>query len=329
MSFNHVILGGTFDHLHAGHKYLLSQSLLSTNSLTIGLVANPHPYDKSYAFSIQSYEERFINLKSYMDSIKENKNIDIINLTDIYGTTLSDLSIDAIYVTNSTLAGANQINLRRSEMGLTPLTIITVPHLKGDDGEIISSSRIRSGLIDESGHSYLKFLNQKNVWHMPENLRSKLHAPIGTTYKNIDELVSTLNPNSIVIAVGDVVASSLLSSQLEPSVCIFDGISNRLPLATASIHPNLQVAHYNISNSAGSINTRYADVFLKALKDVESGNKVNIKVDGEEDLLALPSILFAPLNSYVLYGLPNIGICAIYITEESKTDIIKIINQFT
>lgn len=328
-SFNHVILGGTFDHLHNGHKLLLSQALSSTRRLTIGLVTNPHPFDKSFAFSIQSYDARLSNLKSFINSVKANKKIDIIKLTDTYGTTLIDQTIEAIYVTSSTLAGANQINLKRREMGLKSLTIITVPHLKGDDGEIISSSRIRAGLVDDSGHSYFKHLKQKQVWHMPEHLRSKLQNPIGETYTNIDELVSAINETSIVIAVGDIVTNSLISSKLKPSICVYDGKSNRIVLDPTSIPPTLQIAHYNILNPAGSINSLYTNILLKALKNVENSNTVIIKVDGEEDLLTLPTILLAPLNTYVVYGLPSIGICAAYITEESKNEIVKILNQFT
>lgn len=37
-SYDHVCIGGTFDHLHIGHKYLLTCALQITNKkLTIGL----------------------------------------------------------------------------------------------------------------------------------------------------------------------------------------------------------------------------------------------------------------------------------------------------
>ena len=48
------------------------------------------------------------------------------------------------------------------------------------------------------------------------------------------------------------------------------------------------------------------------------GGSLFLVVDGEEDLLALPSILFAPLNAYVLYGQPNEGIVVVSVTESLK-----------
>ena len=38
-SYDHVVLGGTFDHLHSGHKILLAMSAwLATKSVTVGII---------------------------------------------------------------------------------------------------------------------------------------------------------------------------------------------------------------------------------------------------------------------------------------------------
>jgi pantetheine-phosphate adenylyltransferase len=38
-SYEHVVLGGTFDHLHSGHKILLAMSAwLATESVTVGII---------------------------------------------------------------------------------------------------------------------------------------------------------------------------------------------------------------------------------------------------------------------------------------------------
>ena len=50
-----------------------------------------------------------------------------------------------------------------------------------------------------------------------------------------------------------------------------------------------------------------------------------IVVDGEEDLLALPSILFAPINTHVLYGQPNAGLVIVSVTESLKVKVYDIL----
>jgi len=52
-------------------------------------------------------------------------------------------------------------------------------------------------------------------------------------------------------------------------------------------------------------------------------------IDGEEDLLTLPAILFAPLGSLVLYGHWQHGIIGVEITEEIKQAVKVIIGKFS
>ena len=41
-TYEHIVLGGTFDHLHAGHKILLSESIMrSERKITIGVTSGP------------------------------------------------------------------------------------------------------------------------------------------------------------------------------------------------------------------------------------------------------------------------------------------------
>lgn len=52
-------------------------------------------------------------------------------------------------------------------------------------------------------------------------------------------------------------------------------------------------------------------------------------VDGEEDLLALPAILFAPLGSLILYGHWQHGIIAVEVNEQMKKKTQNLLNKFT
>ncbi|MBI4226331.1 DUF359 domain-containing protein [Candidatus Roizmanbacteria bacterium] len=53
-----------------------------------------------------------------------------------------------------------------------------------------------------------------------------------------------------------------------------------------------------------------------------------IVVKGEEDILALPAILFAPLHSVVLYGQIDMGVVMVEVTEQKKKEIQKLIKKF-
>ena len=50
-------------------------------------------------------------------------------------------------------------------------------------------------------------------------------------------------------------------------------------------------------------------------------------MDGEEDLLALAAVLFAPFGSMVVYGQPKQGIVVIDVTEDSKRRIHDIVER--
>jgi uncharacterized protein (UPF0218 family) len=54
-----------------------------------------------------------------------------------------------------------------------------------------------------------------------------------------------------------------------------------------------------------------------------------INITGEEDLAVLPFVLVAPLNFQILYGQPNEGIVAIFITNDIKKRAMNLLEKFT
>ena len=90
---------------------------------------------------------------------------------------------------------------------------------------------------------------------------------------------------------------------------------------------NLGFRIYN--NLPGTINIKTALKIKSAIKSfILKGKKSWIVVKGEEDLLALPAILFAPLQSVVLYGQMDLGIVAVEVTEENKKEVEVILRKF-
>jgi len=57
--YKETCLGGTFDHMHLGHKLLLTQACLTTSeTLYCGVTGDALLQKKQYAQYLQSFEER-------------------------------------------------------------------------------------------------------------------------------------------------------------------------------------------------------------------------------------------------------------------------------
>eukprot|EP01035_Chromulina_nebulosa_P020403 gene20403-26476_t len=62
-SYRYVAVGGTFDHLHNGHRKLLSvASSICTEKLTIGITSETLLTHKTNFHLIHSYNKRFENV---------------------------------------------------------------------------------------------------------------------------------------------------------------------------------------------------------------------------------------------------------------------------
>ncbi len=147
--YNKVAVGGTFDKFHDGHKKLLSTAFELGNHVEIGVTSDAFGGLKG---NIDSCEERMNNIKSFFSGYS---NFRIVSLEDVFGTTIYDDALDAIVVSRETEANAIKINEIRVSKDMEPLDIIVVSFVLAEDGNPISSTRIRCGEIDKSGYLLL------------------------------------------------------------------------------------------------------------------------------------------------------------------------------
>lgn len=126
------------------------------------------------------------------------------------------------------------------------------------------------------------------------------------------KIVSMLEGAKKIITVGDATTERILSFGITPDIAVTDGVERR-SLRDHSI--NYQAEEIFCANPAGMISDEAMEVLQKAL---ESSAPFRIKVQGEEDLLALPLFAMAPKGSVVLYGQPLEGIVLVKITEEKQ-----------
>ncbi|MGD2251060.1 MAG: DUF359 domain-containing protein [Candidatus Methanofastidiosia archaeon] len=123
-----------------------------------------------------------------------------------------------------------------------------------------------------------------------------------------------------VVAVGDVVAENLVKVGIEPDMMIVDGKSMRKELTgDMASGPDITV-----TNPPSEITEELMDA-------VKTGYKKGYKkifVKGEEDLAALPAILYAGVNTVIVYGQPSEGIMVIRPTKENKEKVKKTLDLF-
>lgn len=148
-----VALGGTFDPIHDGHRALFDRAF-ELGDVTVGLTSDSlAPKTRSEDRYIEPYEERARKLREELQTFAERyeREFEIRTLTEPTGIA-TEPGFDVLVVSPETKAGGERINELREEHGRKPLRIEVVDHVRAEDGEIISSTRIVQGEIDEHGN---------------------------------------------------------------------------------------------------------------------------------------------------------------------------------
>ena len=165
------------------------------------------------------------------------------------------------------------------------------------------------------------------AYTLTPKLRTKFKEPFGTliqgsfqeTMTKMKELVNKEKPPKI-ISVGDVVSHNLHEYNIHPQVTIID---NRF-LRTQSMPETAWVEKtVNIINPQGTITE---EAILAIKQALEKNTHTHIIVKGEEDLLTLIAVLYAPENAYVVYGQPDSGIVVVKVTSEKKAQAQEFLN---
>lgn len=168
----------------------------------------------------------------------------------------------------------------------------------------------------------------KIEYTLTPRLRVFLKEPFGTliegtvqeTMAKLKEMLLKEKP-ARVISVGDVVSQNLHAFDIHPQLTVIDYISlrdQRMP-KQAPVEKTVYVV-----NPQGTI----TDEAISAIKSALETNKhTHIVVEGEEDLLTLISILYAPENSFIIYGQPQLGIVVVKVAQEKKAQVKQFLNE--
>ena len=325
-----VVLGGTFDHFHKGHRALIDKALEVGKKITIGLAREKLYKNKLLSSSIQSYKDREKELKKYLPP---GRDIDIVPFSLFTGGADKNRNIDAIVVSRLTYPNALKINELREANKLRPLRIVIVEDILAEDGKLLSSERIRAGEIDRNGKKY-EIKGQRELV-LPEVMREELRKPLGRVFSQVHKVITFIKliKPVMVIAVGDIIVDSLLKKGIESEVKIIDFRSRRQPLhrmwADKKGKNFFEFKTAPVVNQPGTINIRTAERLRNLIQNtLYKKEKSWLIIEGEEDLLALPAILFAPLGALVIYGHWQLGVVGVEVTEKTKDRAKSILNRF-
>ena len=163
-------------------------------------------------------------------------------------------------------------------------------------------------------------------------LRKRLQKPIGTlfrgspkeTIRKLKDLTDQENP-PMIISVGDSISKNLTRSNIFPKLSIVDNKVMRRKIQPITLKADKTLY---ARNPPGTITDEAITTIKEAIK---YNGHVKIVIDGEEDLLTLVAALYAPENSFIVYGQPLEGIVVVKVTNQKKeevTEIMKAMEKF-
>ncbi|KXS97535.1 hypothetical protein AC578_4613 [Pseudocercospora eumusae] len=178
-----VINGGTWDHLHVGHKLLITMTIFAVDeedaakerSATIGITGDALLVNKKHANLVQSWVERQKAVATFFNAIIDfsteasrgqrhasirddpgpnGKSIDIsyphglvvkcTEIQDPYGPTITEEKLSALVLSAETRSGGKAVNDKRKELGWHVLDVYEVDVLEVGEG-----SDVKEGFEDK------------------------------------------------------------------------------------------------------------------------------------------------------------------------------------
>lgn len=143
--YAHVMVGGTFDRFHAGHRALLDKAFATGAVVDIGVSSDEFlaSRNKTLRERIQSYEVRIAQIQEYLMQNGWLKRGFLTSLNYVFAPSALDAGIQGIVITPDSIEGAEFINQQRLAIGSPPLELIVIDFVSDESGAVISSTRLR------------------------------------------------------------------------------------------------------------------------------------------------------------------------------------------
>lgn len=167
-----VAVGGTFDHLHAGHKLLLTMTALALVldaaegcCITVGITGDELLKKKQYQEELEDFYQRQSAVRSFLlgilelmdpnnisqsmakvtssesfgkevhDTLKSGLVIKYVEIFDPCGPTITDEAISALVLSAETRSGGQVVNDKRTAKGWAALEVFEIDVLDADNND--------------------------------------------------------------------------------------------------------------------------------------------------------------------------------------------------
>jgi len=132
--FRRVVVAGTFNCIHEGHKKLLEVALNTGEELLVGLTSDE--FAKRLKGEAKPYAKRKEELQGVLG--KEAGRCEIVEINDEVGVAGEMKELEAIVVSEETETNAWRVNEVRKAKSLPELKIIIIPLVKNREGRKLS-----------------------------------------------------------------------------------------------------------------------------------------------------------------------------------------------
>lgn len=175
-----VIVGGTFDHLHLGHKLLLTATALALDVtrdkkiLAVGITGDQMLVNKKFAEYLETWEERMqataaflraivdfnppetssadltrteqpgLNGKQVSFQVAPDITVRLVQIDDPFGPTITEELFSALVVSAETRSGGQAVNTERNKKGWASLEVFEVGVLQAGEAQEVADTSASS-----------------------------------------------------------------------------------------------------------------------------------------------------------------------------------------